>query len=279
MQSFWQKLPRRTKLVLGVSLGSVVGCCICFWGFSIYGSTLPTPTPTLSPTITLTATVTPIPTETETPTPEPTATETATPTITATSTNTATPTETPTPTPSPTPIVFTGLGDSIVDVDLPDDFIGLVHVIGNANSRFFAVKSYDALGNPIDLLVNTTDPYDGVRPLDFRNNEHTTRFEISANGQWTIEVLPLSAIEKLEIPGTFSGSGDYVFALIGGDPDLANINGNAAGRYFAVLSYGDNIDLLVNTTDPYQGTVILDAKTVIIEVQAIGDWTIEVTTR
>lgn len=273
MKNLWKKLPRVAKFII-VAFVLIFGC-IC--SLLTFGSFLPepapaaTPTITLTPTITQTETITPSPTLTETPTLAPTATKTATATI------TPTPTETFTPTPSPTPIVLSGSGDSIVDVALPNGFVGLVHIIGNASSRFFAVKNYDAAGNVIDLLVNTTDPYDGVRPLDFRNGEHTSRFEISANGQWTIEVLPLTAIEKLEIPGTFSGSGDYVFALTGGTPDLATIHGNEKARFFAVIGYGDNIDLLVNTTEPYQGTVILGTKTFIIEVQAIGDWTVEVT--
>jgi len=128
-------------------------------------------------------------------------------------------------------------------------------------------------------LILTTEPYEGIRPLDFMNNEWTARFEVKASGSWTIEVLPLSSLEMLTIPGTKNGEGDYVFGIIGGTPDIAKIKGNSSSRYFAVLSYGNDKDLLVNTTDPYEGEVILDSKTILFEVKAVGKWSIEVTTR
>ena len=154
-----------------------------------------------------------------------------------------------------------------------------MHITGNSSSGYFGITNYGANNEQIDLLVNTTDPYDGIRPLDFRDGEQTARFEVQADGSWTIEVLPLSYIKKLDIPGEISGNGDYVFALQGGTPDTAIINGNAAASYFGVFGYSNRIDLLINTTDPYNGTVLLDNETMIIEVQAVGEWTIRITTR
>lgn len=237
---------------------------------------------------TQTAAVTPVPSATPTApptntsklTPQPS--KTPQPTLTPRPTNTEGPTVTPRPTntpePSPTPIVFTGSGDAVVDITKANEPM-LVHIVGNAGRRFFAVQSYDTTGNQLDLLVNTTDPYDGVRPLDFMANELTTRFQIQAVGKWTIEVLPLTAARVLEVPGTITGIGDDVVILRGGKPDTAKIKGNAGGRFFAVQGYGARRSLLVNTTDPYDGTVILSNDTAIIEVRAIGEWSIEVTVK
>ena len=83
----------------------------------------------------------------------------------------------------------------------------------------------------------------------------------------------------VEVPGIYNGVGDQVVFLTGKTPDLAIVKGNASGRYFAVLAYGDRKNLLVNTTDPYQGTVIVPQKTMIVEVIAIGNWSIEVTAK
>jgi hypothetical protein len=149
----------------------------------------------------------------------------------------------------------------------------LVYVRGNAESRHFAVESFDASGQQLDLLVNTTDPYEGVVPLDFRSGEQTTRLQVTASGEWYIEIRPLSSARRVSIPGTISGNGDDVF-IIDGDPDVAHIRGNAAGRHFAVLGYGSRSSLLVNTTEPYDGRVILAADTVVIEVNAEGGWEI-----
>jgi hypothetical protein len=193
---------------------------------------------------------------------------------------TAPPTETPIPTNTPEPIVLSGNGDSIVDSVNPFG-AAIVHITGNAGAHFFAVKNYDESGNYIDLLVNTTDPYDGVRPLDFLDGEVTTRFEVTATGEWKIEILPLSSMKVLTAPGVFDGKGDDVILVKGGVPDLAKIKGNAGARYFGVRAWSDSgRDSLVNTTDPYEGTQILPrGDFLILEIQAEGEWSIEVTTK
>jgi len=251
---------------------------------------LPQPTDTSVPSETPTATETPLPTDapTITPTPSntptpsitPTPSETPLPTETPAPTDTRTPTETPTPTSTPTPLFsVNGVGDSVVDVETSGEAV-LAHIIGNSGGRHFAVSNLDTSGNQIDLLVNTTDPYEGLLPLDFSTNDHTTRFEISARGPWTIELLPLTSVRRLNVPGVIEGLGDDVIALEGGTPVLAHIVGNAAERHFAVFSYSSGgRDLLVNTTDSYDGQVILDSDTFLLEITGTGPWSIEVSER
>ena len=79
----------------------------------------------------------------------------------------------------------------------------------------------------------------------------------------------------LEVPGEITGNGDDVIVLSGGTPDTADITGNAASRFFAVIAHDvSSRDLLVNTTDPYEGTVILDPDALVIEVTAADGWSI-----
>lgn len=212
--------------------------------------------------------------------PEPT--ELPEPTRTPQPTKTKIPTLTPRPTPVPTelpdPVIVSGSGDSIVDAENPYG-AAIVHITGNAGSHHFAVMNYDTNGNQIDLLVNTTDPYEGVRPLDFRADEHTTRFEVKATGEWQIEILPIKFANSLSVPGTYEGSGDDVLLLLGGTPDLAKVKGNAGAHHFAILSYGKYSDLLVNTTDVYEGTVLLSSDVVALEIDAEGSWSIQVTSK
>jgi hypothetical protein len=194
-------------------------------------------------------------------------------------TNTSLPINTPLPpSPMPEPISVSGSGDMIVNAENPYN-VAIVHILGNSCGRFFAVTNYDSSGQQIDLLVNTTDPYDGIRPIDFRQNEHTTRFEINASCEWQINILPLLSVRSVTVPGTISGSGDDVIALVGGTPDLASIRGNSGSRFFAVTGYGNSLDLLVNTTDPYEGTVIVSSDTIILEIQGVGEWSIEITSK
>jgi hypothetical protein len=204
---------------------------------------------------------------------------TATPSPTQTPAPTDTPELTPTPAPTQAPIVLSGTGDSIVDV--PEHGAGAIHVTGNKGSRFFAIQSYDADNKQIDLLVNTTEPYDGVRLFDAMEGEKTVRLKISATGAWAVEILPPTQMRHEAIPGVIKGEGDDAFLLTGGKPDTAKIKGNKTSRFFAVMSLpkSGRKDLLVNTTEPYEGTVMMGTDTIVIEVRAEGEWSIDVTTK
>lgn len=186
------------------------------------------------------------------------------------------PTVTPTPEPTATPAIFSGSGDSIVDVSKPE--LPMIAVIqGNEGSNHFAVATLDTNNEQIDLLVNTIDPYLGVIPIDFQTGELTARLEIKATGGWRIDLLPLTSAEKLSVPGQFIGSNDNVLILEGSPPDVATITGNSVAHHFAVTGYGDYSDILVNTIEPYQGQVILKPDTVVLAIKATGEWTIAVT--
>lgn len=224
-------------------------------------------------------TETPVPSDTPEPTDTPPPTDTPQPTATPEPTDTPAPTATSTP--APEPQVYSGTGDAIVDVE---EHVGpaVLHITGNASARHFAVVNYGPGNVRMSLLVNTTDPYDGYQPLDWRADEETARFEVTATGQWEIEIIPLGHTKVqehfLEVPGTYEGDGDDVIILRGQTPDLANISGNQEGRHFAVMGYADRVNLHVNTTDPYEGTVMLNPQTFALEVTARGSWSVEVTT-
>lgn len=198
-------------------------------------------------------------------------------------TSTPNPTNIPSVTPSPVPdtVILTGTGDSVIDFVNPFS-ISIVHITGNSIRNHFAVINYDANGEYLDLLVNTTDPYDGIRPMDFHHSEHTSRFEITSSGDWRIEVQPLTNARNLNLSGSIEGNGDDVIILSGPNPDLARISGNTESHHFSVTSYdsyGNYSDLLVNTTDPYDGTVILEKNVRILVINSDGFWRIEITSR
>jgi|GEM_PF-445147 len=235
----------------------------------------PEPSPTATdepeePTATSEPTSTPEPTATATltPTPEP----TNTPAPTATPEPTSTPTPEPTATPTPQPVVYSGNGDNVIDIQKPGNVV-LAYIRGNAESRYFGVESYDDAGKQVDLLVNTTDPYEGIVLMDVRDGENSTRLQVTAQGEWYIELRPLNTARRVTAPGTIESTGDDVF-IIDGEPDTAQISGNADGRYFGVIGYGDRSNLLVNTTDPYDGRVIVGRDTIVVKVKAIGGWRI-----
>ena len=56
-----------------------------------------------------------------------------------------------------------------------------------------------------------------------------------------------------------------------------NIKGNSASRHFDIISYekdGSYGDLLVNTSDAYDGKVMLKGSIYILKISAVGEWSI-----
>ena len=172
--------------------------------------------------------------------------------------------------PEPEPVIYTGNGDDVIDVTPPDG-VWVLHVIGNNEKRHFAVKGYDSAGNSTELFVNTTDPYNGTT-LD--PSFSTATLEISATGEWTIEFLPATTLRTISEGETVTGSGDTVL-LVNSYGSSATITGNTAGRHFAVKSYGNSANnLMVNTTDPYEGKVMIKGEPILLEINSIGEWSI-----
>jgi len=156
---------------------------------------------------------------------------------------------------------------------------GVVIVEANSSGRFFAIIPDDQGGNQLSSLVNTTDPYKGIVAFNF-DGDHATRLEIKATDVWTIQIVPLSKARALSVPGTIQGSGDEVIVLTGSAPDTAAITGNSQSRFFAIIPYdrtSSRLSSIVNTTDPYQGTVIMDRTAAILEIKAAGAWSISIT--
>jgi hypothetical protein len=167
-------------------------------------------------------------------------------------------------------IVLTGSNDAVVTLAKNAPGPTVVYITGNQASRYFGVRS---LGTE-QYLVNTLEPYDGVRWLD-RDGGESTDFEVRATGPWRIEVLPLSVIPTFNT--SFKGDGDMVVRYTG-DGSLAEITGNKDGRYFDVRAFGAHgTDRLVSTSQVYAGSRQISRGPQYFEVQAVGPWTITVT--
>ena len=213
-----------------------------------------------------------------TPARTPTPTATAIPTRVASPTKTPAPTRTSTPVATPTPLPgqlyeMAGYGDAVEEIPLVEE-IALLLIVGNAESRYFGVTSDDADGNRIEMLVNTTDAYVGSHPVGLFSKP-VAFLEIKAEGAWHIYLFENSAIRVFDtIDGTISGSGDDVFVLPAPHGRVAEIEGNAVAGYFGVTMYTTTQrKLLVNSTEPYKGTVLLGGEFAMIVVTASDDWT------
>lgn len=202
--------------------------------------------------------------------------EAYTPTPSSTPLPTNTPIPTVTNTPLPQPVTLSGNGDSVVDV--PWDGPGILTITHNGGGNF-AIQSYDANNNYMDLLVNTIGNYQGTVPLDLLDREDTARFQITAGGSWQIVVSPLISARAFELPAVITGVGDDVVIIRGGNADTVAAN-NQGNSNFAVWSYsGSGRDLVFNEIAPYTGTALLKSDTFLLVIVAQGDWTLDISTR
>ena len=175
-------------------------------------------------------------------------------------------------------ITLTGSGDTIVNVDKPD-LPAIARISTTQSGGNFAVISYDSSGNRIALLVNEIGSYSGIRPIDFLADEHTSRFEVKADGSWRIEILPLSSARSLSVPGKVSGTGADVILLHGSTPDVAQMSHSGDSNFVVIAHCASGRDLLVNEIGSYSGSVIVRGDAMILEIMADGDWSVDISSR
>ena len=178
----------------------------------------------------------------------------------------AAPAPTPAPVATPGTVVFTGTGDNVVPVaPFPETYVFVIS--GNTEGRHFSVW---ADGSRRNLLVNTTSPYEGIT---FTTNQDTNMLEITATGDWRIEQRPLADMRTISTGQTITGSGDEVLR-IASHGRTAYVEGNSENRHFSVWARGGRDNLLVNTTSEYSGRVALRDTYTVLEISAVGDWSV-----
>ena len=145
-----------------------------------------------------------------------------------------------------------GSGDDVV-TGITTEYISFLRVT-HLGSGHFAIKAHYDDGDS-DLLINTTDPYDGGTTYLPAGKEVT--LEVTAQGDWHVEACRI-AISSTD---SFTCNGDYVTPIFIPTSNVYHIVGTGDG-HFAVHIYSDKgRDLLVNTTDPnYDGKVMIDFK-------------------
>lgn len=167
-------------------------------------------------------------------------------------------------------VVYTGSGDDAVQIGTLDWGCAF-HITGNQEGGSFSVRGYDADGTFVGRFVDTSEPYEGIT-LD--PVQETAVLEVSAAGEWTIELMPVFSLDAISAGETVSGSGDSVL-LVSSFGTTATITGNEGERHFSVRTYGtEGNELLVSTTDAYEGTVTLAGDPLLLQINAVGEWTV-----
>lgn len=165
-----------------------------------------------------------------------------------------------------------GSGDAVEALSIIDE-PGVVTFTHDGEDSF-TVWDLGETGERIGVLVDTTGPYTGTRPLQWATA--TTGFEIVADGNWSYVILPGSEIRDEECP--FVGEGDNVVHVrqYSSAPGPAHItfDGNTD---FVIWTYGFMApERIVNAIGPYEGTVPVGDLMVTWDITANGgSWTID----
>lgn len=170
---------------------------------------------------------------------------------------------------------YSGTGDDIVYINQYTQLV-IAEITGNSSNSFFAVIPY--LGEErYSSIVNTTDSYTGVVPLNFSSDNPDT-LQVSAVGEWTIVIKSVSTLPAFT-DNLISGTGDTVIQFFDNRDNYQDITvtGNETEQFFSIIPYGCDgsrkFSLFV-TSDKYSGTIRSSKGTCYLVVKAVGDWTI-----
>jgi len=192
-------------------------------------------------------------------------------TLPPTTTTTVPATTTTTLPPGFEPFSVEGSGDDFIEFTIPIDDLAVLHITHSGSSNF-AVISYTADNDRIDLLVNEIGNYSGTVPVNFQVGEEVGLLEITASGGWTINAEYLFDL-PLNQDGEAGGFGDSVQFMNITNPGVTFTHQGDSN--FSVLAWNDDgRDLLVNEIGEYNGTVRSPTGIVFYEISANGDWTV-----
>lgn len=173
--------------------------------------------------------------------------------------------------PSFTAADLSGKGDDVQD--LPAGATSGIIIATHKGSSNFVIEVIDETNSMVDLSVNEIGKYAGTTAYGLTSfGGEAKKLKITADGAWTIKVMPFSDAPALPS----SGEGDGVFKYESGDAPTWTINHKGQGN-FSVSQYADSVimGLLVNEIGNYSGKVPASAGPAIIVVTADGTWTIE----
>ncbi|GAA1511112.1 hypothetical protein BJ978_001555 [Agromyces terreus] len=168
------------------------------------------------------------------------------------------------------PLTQTGAGDSLITLPGTAGIVTATHD-GSAN---FVISVLDAANESTgELLVNEIGAYSGTTVYGFNSFSEPATLQVTADGNWSITIAPVSVAPALADAGT----GDAVFLYDGGAAGLtATHAGEANFVIFEETAEALSMGLLVNEIGSYSGTVPLSAGPSAISVKADGAWTLAV---
>lgn len=167
------------------------------------------------------------------------------------------------------PVSYEGRGDVILTMEKLETGAVVADVTHDGIGAF-VVAPLDGTTKLLSGNVRVIGRYRGRVFLDHRTN----RLKIRADGNWTVQISPLSAIERFS--ETYDGDGDNVIAYEGAGGVIAMTHEGVVN--FVVKSSND-IAGLANEVGRYTGETAISAGPSILSITADGSWSVMVEER
>lgn len=168
------------------------------------------------------------------------------------------------------PVTQTGTGDNLVNLPAGAK-AGIVTATHDGGANF-SISVLNATNESTgELLVNTIGAYAGSTVYGFNSFSDGVTLQITADGNWSLNISPISAAPALAA----SGAGDGVFLRTGPAGKLTATH-DGGGNFVVQEETGKafSMGLLVNEIGAYSGTVPLSAGPSVVHVGADGNWTL-----
>lgn len=165
-------------------------------------------------------------------------------------------------------VTYSGIGDDVIELskELTTGFANYAY-LGDSN---FIVVTYDKNMKMVDLLVNEIGSVSGSGAfgLSYFKATKSKYIEVTAEGDWSITLLPVSKAPKFV--GSGSGSGVFKGVIKGGKKSIS-YDGESN---FIMQQWCTNgkTDLLANEIGSYRGSKLVQSGTCLITVQSEGSW-------
>jgi hypothetical protein len=174
---------------------------------------------------------------------------------------------------------YSGSGDSVItDIDLPEGAVYYAYLT-HSGSRNFIVKAYDS-SDRHDLLVNEIGNYYGSCLITLTD---VSRIEVTASGDWSINISQLTFPDGNRDITSLSGSGAYVSYIFDAPAGTWSFTHDGSRNFIVYAYFTDgtslstkNRDLVINEIGVYSGDHYISVPTgkhIILSIEADGNWT------
>ncbi|SDK63871.1 hypothetical protein SAMN05421874_109162 [Nonomuraea maritima] len=169
---------------------------------------------------------------------------------------------------------YRGEGDDVVRI--PATTAATLVKATHSGERNFVVWALDSNGEKVDLVANVIGDYKGTKAFNTITPRKVRTLEVSADGAWTLQVLPMSKARYWAINA--KGNGSDVLKLTSPSKGMHRLTIRHSGeRNFVIWALDNNgraKRLLVNKIGDYKGRVVLPAGIRYATVEADGSWSI-----